>query len=130
WKTVALPPDAGRPTDIARFRGGLVTLTERGLWRVDVDPPARLAAVDAKRSPFAIADAFCAAPLAVFRGDLYAGDQRDGSLWRRRAAAKSGRCARMQRSVHDIAIADRRERFGLCARRCTFCGSRRARRFA
>jgi hypothetical protein len=82
WHAVALPPDAGRPTDIARFRGGLVALTERGLWRVDVDPPVQLAAVTAKRSPFSLTDAFCAAPLAVFRGDLYAGDQRDGSLWR------------------------------------------------
>jgi hypothetical protein len=82
WQAVALPPDAGRPTDIARFRGALVALTEKGLWRVDVDPPAALARVDGKRSPFALSDAFCAAPLAVFRGELYAGDQRDGSLWR------------------------------------------------
>jgi hypothetical protein len=86
WKAVPLPPDAGRPTDVVRFRGALVALAERGLWRIDVDPPAQLAVIDAKRSPFALTDAFCAAPLAVFRGDLYAGDQRDGSLWRITAA--------------------------------------------
>jgi hypothetical protein len=52
------------------------------LWRVDVDPPVRLGAVAEARSPFALTDAFCAAPLAVFQGDFYAGSQRDGSLWR------------------------------------------------
>jgi hypothetical protein len=82
WEERSLPPEAGRPTDIARFRGALVVLAERGLWRVDVDPPVALAVVDGKRSPFQLTDAFCVAPLAVFRGDLYAGDQRDGSLWR------------------------------------------------
>lgn len=82
WRSVPLPAGAGRPTDIARFRGALVALTERGLWRVDADPPTELARIDAKRSPFAITDSYCAAPLAVFRGELYAGGQRDGSLWR------------------------------------------------
>jgi hypothetical protein len=82
WKTVALPADAGQPTDVVRWGGAVVALTEWGLWRVDVDPPTELARVDGKRSPFPADDAFCAAPLAVFRGDLYAGGQRDGSLWR------------------------------------------------
>jgi hypothetical protein len=82
WRTVPLPEEAGRPTDVTRYRGALVALTERGLWRIDLDPPLELARVEEKRSPFAIDDAFCAAPLAVFRGDLYAGDQRSGSLWR------------------------------------------------
>lgn len=82
WQVVLLPPDAGRPTDIVRFRDALVVLAERGLFRVDVDPPVAVAHVEDKHSPFAVTDAFCSAPLAVFRGDLYAGDQRDGSLWR------------------------------------------------
>jgi hypothetical protein len=82
WRAVALPPDAGWPTDVVRWRGAVVVLTEWGLWRVDVDPPAALARVEGKKSPFPVDDAFCAAPLAVFRGDLYAGSQRDGSLWR------------------------------------------------
>jgi hypothetical protein len=86
WRVVGLPPAAGRPSDVVRYRGALVALTEWGLWRVDVEPPVELAHVDgvgaAGKSPFPIDDAFCSAPLAVFRGDLYAGDQRDGSLWR------------------------------------------------
>lgn len=82
WRVVPLPAEAGQPTDVTSYRGAVVALTEWGLWRVDVDPPVQLAAVGAKRSPFAVDDAFCAAPLAVFRGDLYAGDQRDGALWR------------------------------------------------
>lgn len=82
WSAVPLPPEAGWPTDVTRYRGAVVALTERGLWRVDVDPPVELATLDSKRTRFSVDDAFCAAPLAVFRGDLYAGDQRDGSLWR------------------------------------------------
>lgn len=82
WTAVPLPADAGWPTDVTRYRGAVVALTERGLWRVDVDPPVELAHLDEKRTRFPVDDAFCAAPLAVFRGDLYAGDQRDGSLWR------------------------------------------------
>jgi hypothetical protein len=82
WSEVSLPAEAGRPTDLTRFKGALVALTERGLWRVDVEPPAPLARIDEKSSPFAITDAFCAAPISVFRGALYAGSQRDGSLWR------------------------------------------------
>jgi len=87
WSVVPLPAEAGSPTDVARWRGAVVVLTEWGLWRVDVDPPVQLAAVAAKRSPFLVDDAFCAAPLAVFRGDLYAGDQRDGALWRIRSSS-------------------------------------------
>ncbi len=82
WTVVPLPASAGWPTDVTRYRGAVVALTERGLWRVDVDPPVELATVDSKRPRFPVDDAFCAAPLSVFRGDLYAGDQRDGSLWR------------------------------------------------
>jgi hypothetical protein len=82
WRTVAFPAEAGGPTDVTRYRGAIVALTERGLWRVDVDTPVELARLDSKRTRFPVDNAFCAAPLAVFRGDLYAGDQRDGSLWR------------------------------------------------
>jgi hypothetical protein len=82
WRAVPLPADAGWPSDVLRWRGAVVALTEWGLWRVDVDPPVALARVEGKKSPFPVDDAFCAAPLAVFRGALYAGSQRDGSLWR------------------------------------------------
>ncbi len=63
-----------------------------GLWRIDGASPARIATAPTvagrwrgqptQESIFRVDDIFCAAPLAVFRGDLYAGSQRDGSLWR------------------------------------------------
>ncbi|HEY5922244.1 MAG TPA: hypothetical protein VIV11_11260 [Kofleriaceae bacterium] len=84
WTTLALPAGAGRAADIARFRDTVVLLTERGLWRVtgDVVDKTPIARIDDKQSPFAVTDLFCAAPLAVFRNELYAGGQRGGSLWK------------------------------------------------
>jgi hypothetical protein len=82
WRTIALPAESGSPTDIVRFRDGVVVLTTRGLYRIDGDAVAAIATVSAKRPLFEIDDAFCAAPLAVFKNDLYAGGQRDGSLYR------------------------------------------------
>jgi hypothetical protein len=34
WAVVPLPNDAGRPTDVTRFRDAVVVLTERGLYRL------------------------------------------------------------------------------------------------
>ncbi len=92
WREVALPPEAGDVTDLTRWRDGLVALTARGLWRLDgaaVTPIAEAPTVTATVrgraaavSHFRVDDVFCAAPLAVYRGELYAGSQRDGSLWR------------------------------------------------
>jgi hypothetical protein len=84
WKDVSFPKNAGVPTDVTRFRGVLVALTERGLWRLDRDPPERVAAVRSQdgRTPFEQHDLFCAAPLGVLENELYAGSQRDGSLWK------------------------------------------------
>jgi hypothetical protein len=87
WNTVALPAEGGRPTDIARFRDGLVVLTERALYRIDggahgMVPIGVIAPVLGKHPPFEQTDAFCASPLAVYRNELYAGGQRDGSLYR------------------------------------------------
>jgi len=82
WDDVLLPAEVGRPTDIVRFRDGLVVLAERGLVRIDKEPFERLASVEAKKSPFEITDAFCSAPLGVLDGELYAGGQRDGALYR------------------------------------------------
>lgn len=92
WEDVALPPDAGRPTDITRYRDGLVVLTERGLYRLPESgggAVTRLADVDADRdggppskSPFELTNGMCASPLAVFQDTLYAGGQRDGALYR------------------------------------------------
>lgn len=84
WRTIAFPKNAGVPTDVTRFRGVLVALLERGLYRLDRDPPALVARVVTQdgRTPFAQHDLFCAAPLAVFEDELYAGGQRDGALYR------------------------------------------------
>ena len=83
WQTIPLPPEGGRPTDITRFRGALVVLTERRLYRLDgPEKPVPIAVVADKKSPFELTDAFCSAPLAVYRNELYAGGQRDGALYR------------------------------------------------
>jgi hypothetical protein len=82
WRRVVLPSDGGRPTDVTRFRGALVVLTEHRLYRLDGETPVAIATIDDAKSPFAITDVFCAAPLAVYRNDLYAGGQRDGALYR------------------------------------------------
>jgi hypothetical protein len=82
WRTIELPAEGGRPTDIVRFRGSLVVLTERRLYRLEGDAPIVVATIDDKKSPFQLTDSFCSAPLAVLRNQLYAGSQRDGSLWR------------------------------------------------
>jgi hypothetical protein len=78
WQRVALPDGAGRPTDIARFRDTIVVLAERGLYRLDGTPIAAIAAP----SPFELTDLLCAAPLAVFGNELYAGGQRGGTLYK------------------------------------------------
>jgi len=85
WSLIPLPEGAGRPTDITRFRDAVVILTERGLWRLDGDAVTAIATVTEPKSPFAATDLFCVAPLAVFRGELYAGGQRGGALYRLRA---------------------------------------------
>jgi hypothetical protein len=86
WSAIALPAGAGAPTDITRFRDAVVVLAERGLWRLDGDTIAAtpIATIEAKRSPFEVGDIFCAAPLAVFRDELYAGGQIGGTLWKLR----------------------------------------------
>ena len=82
WRVVGLPSDVGVPTDIVRFRGALHVLTSRALLRLDQAGPTLLARFPDKRSPFELGDSFCAAPLAVLQGELYAGGQRDGALYR------------------------------------------------
>jgi hypothetical protein len=81
WDDVLLPTEVGRPTDIVRYRDGLVVLAERGLVRIDQEPFVVVARVEEKKSPFEITDAFCSAPVAVLDGELYAGGQRDGALY-------------------------------------------------
>jgi len=83
WREIPLPSEAGAPTDILRFGPDLVVLTEFGLYRLDDTWQATaIATVPTKKSPFELRDGMCAAPLAVFAGELYAGGQRDGALYR------------------------------------------------
>ena len=85
WSLVDVPAEAGRPTDITRWRDAVVVLTERGLYRLDGTTLAPIALVDTsakKKSPFELSDFLCTAPLAVMDGVLYAGGQRGGTLYR------------------------------------------------
>lgn len=88
WTPIELPQDLGAPTDVTRAGDAVVVLQERGLSRLgggviatvpDHDPPQKK---KRRPSPFDLTDLMCAAPLAVFRGELYAGGQRGGSLWK------------------------------------------------
>lgn len=82
WQPIRLPAELGPPSDIVRFRDALLVLTSHGLVRLDEAGSTVLARVQEKKSPFELDDSFCAAPLAVFGGVLYAGGQRDGALFR------------------------------------------------
>jgi hypothetical protein len=82
WEVIYLPEAVGAPSDIVRFRDGLVVLTERALVRIDGDKPTVIATVTDKKTPFELSDTFCAAPLAVFRDELFAGGQRRGALYK------------------------------------------------
>jgi hypothetical protein len=82
WEKVALPTDAGLPLDVIRFRGALVILTERRLLQLRDEQLIEIARVEEKNSPFRLDDLYCPAPLAVFDGELYAGGQRKGRLYR------------------------------------------------
>ena len=91
WDTVDLPADVGRPTDVVRFGGELVVLTERALVGLGEEgtSPRVIARFTDKKSPFSLDDAFCAAPLGVLGNVLYAGGQRGGALYRFDAAAQA-----------------------------------------
>jgi hypothetical protein len=82
WEEIPLPEGVGRPTDIKRFHGELVVLTERALVHLHPDGPRVLSRVSDAKTPFVVNNIFCAAPLAVYQGDLYAGGQLDGALYR------------------------------------------------
>ena len=83
WQTIALPEELGPPSDIVRFRDALLVLTTHALVRLGGEGGHTvLARSPGKKSPFELNDSFCAAPLAVFDGALYAGGQRDGALFR------------------------------------------------
>ncbi len=89
WQTIRLPSELGHPTDIIRYRGFLHVLTE---WSLIQLIPATsdagtfevrtIGTVDEKKTPFPADDVFCSAPLTAYRGELYAGGQRDGALYK------------------------------------------------
>jgi hypothetical protein len=60
WAAIALPGDAGRPTDVTRFRDAVVVLTERGLYRLSgeaIDGAAGVATTDGVAAAAATATA-------------------------------------------------------------------------
>jgi len=82
WQILPLPAEAGAPLDLARFGSSLVVLTEHELFALDASgETTSLGRLEAP-SPFELSDHYCAAPLAVFQGELYAGGQRRGELYR------------------------------------------------
>ncbi len=97
WKQIGIPPENGAPTDITRFRDSVVMLTTNGLYKLEKDDSQSLIApvemskekkptpsgtTQRGKSPFEVTDFFCTAPLAVMDNVLYAGSQRNGSLYR------------------------------------------------
>ncbi len=88
WSVVPLPPEAGRPTDVTRFRDAVVVLAEKGLYKLGSDGTAtRIAEVEEtgtkkKSTIFTVGDFFCTAPLAVLDNVLYAGSQKGGTLYK------------------------------------------------
>jgi len=97
WSFVDIHIDAGRPTDITRWRDAVVVLTENGLYRLDGTTLSLVAPVELsakKKSPFELSDFFCTAPLAVMNGVLYAGGQRGGTLYPDRGVIETGRTIR------------------------------------
>ncbi|HET9958046.1 MAG TPA: hypothetical protein VFQ61_26295 [Polyangiaceae bacterium] len=82
WIHVPLPSEFGPPTDIVRFGPELFVLTEWALLRLDERGAHPVAHVRTKRSPFQLGDYFCAAPLVVYRNQIYAGGQDRGRLYR------------------------------------------------
>jgi hypothetical protein len=82
FERLKLPEDAGAPTDLLRVGEQLLVLAEQGLYELSGGSfELRARAPDAKGA-FQLDDGYCAAPLVVFRGSLYAGDQTRGNLWK------------------------------------------------
>ena len=64
-----------------RFRDGLVVLASKSLLRLEKDESFSTLATWKDEKLFAVDDIFCAPPLAVHQNQLYAGSQKDGSLY-------------------------------------------------
>jgi hypothetical protein len=81
WHALVLPDGAGSPADIVRFRDGLVVLASKSLLKLEADESFSTLATWKDEKLFAVDDIFCAPPLAVHQNKLYAGSQKDGSLY-------------------------------------------------
>jgi len=77
-----LPADAGYPSNVLRVGSRLVVLAERGLYAQGGEAFELIAPIADDKTPFKVDDGYCAAPLSVFQGNLYAGDQLRGNLWK------------------------------------------------
>lgn len=82
FQRLPVPAEAGAPSDVLRVGERLLVLAERGLYELQGDTFLPRATVTEPKTPFPVNDGYCAAPLLVFRGELYAGDQVRGNLWR------------------------------------------------
>jgi len=82
WKSEVLPEAAGAPLDLIEFGNSLVLLGERQLLVLSSQGSSSVLAEIPEPSPFTWSDHYCSAPLAVFQGQLYAGGQRRGQLYR------------------------------------------------
>ena len=81
WGSVALPAGAGSPTDVLRVGQRLYVLAERALVELGERGALLRAVVEGRKSPFAVDNGYCAAPLVAFQGELYAGAQKRGALY-------------------------------------------------
>jgi hypothetical protein len=82
FRALALPSEAGAPSDLLRSGEHLLLLAERGLYELSGETFRLRARIADAHTPFKVDDGYCAAPLAVFQGNLYAGDQQRGNLWK------------------------------------------------
>jgi sugar lactone lactonase YvrE len=82
FRVLRLPPSAGHPSDILRAGEHLLVLAERGLYELAGETFKLRAPILDHKTPFKVDDGYCAPPLSVFRGNIYAGDQLHGALWK------------------------------------------------
>jgi hypothetical protein len=81
FRELALPPEAGAPSDLLRSGELLLLLAEHGLYELSGETFRLRARISEPKTPFQADDGYCAAPLAIYRGSLFAGDQQRGNLW-------------------------------------------------
>jgi hypothetical protein len=75
--------DAPRPLAEDELREGRASVKVTPIALVDLaEAPTKGKKPKPTPSPFELGNVFCGAPLAVFRGDVYAGGKRGGALWK------------------------------------------------